>query len=119
MARRAQVIFSNQAVGQISNVNRSESAKAKGLALAGNEKDMVDVFLRRLPPCGGAGEALLGKRREVFRQLILFVARADALASQRTVFHQHGYAQVVHSAAFVAGNEHPILGLGILRRHLG
>lgn len=72
---------------------------------------MLVVFLSGLPPCLGAGDAIVGKVCEVFRKGFPFVQGADALFNEGATFQYNGNPHLVDSRTFVARNEDPVQGL--------
>ena len=93
------------------NVDRSYSARRLGgLALSWNQKDLVVVFLSRLPPCLGAGDAIVGKVCKAFGKGFPIVQLADALFIRGAIFDYNGNPQLMLAATSVARNEDPVLG---------
>jgi len=93
------------------NVDRSFSAPTpRELALSWNQKDVVVVFLSRLPPCRGTGHAIAGKVCKALGKGFSIVQVADALFIRGTIFHYNGNPHLMLAPTSVARNEDPILG---------
>ena len=82
----------------------------RGLVLRWNQKDLVVVFLSGLPPCLGAGNAIVGKVGEAFRKRFPFVLGADALFIKGAVVQYNGNPHLMLSPTFVARHDNPVLG---------
>lgn len=72
------------------------------------EKDLIIVFLSRLPPRIGAGNAVVGKFADIFRQRFSPVVSTDALSDNRAVRQEDRNSRVMRSAAFIARNNDAI-----------
>lgn len=84
--------------------------RTRGLALSWNQKDLVVVFLSRLPPCLGAAHAIVGKVCKAFGKGFPVVQVADALFIRRAIFHYNGNPQLMLAPTSVARNEDAVLG---------
>jgi hypothetical protein len=93
------------------NVNRSYSARRLGgLALTWNQKDLVVVFLNRLPSCLRAGDTIVAKVCKALGKGFPIVQVADALSIRGAIFHYNRNPHLMLAATFVARNEDPVLG---------
>jgi hypothetical protein len=93
------------------NVDRSYSAPMpRGLALSWNQKDLVVVFLSRLPPCLGAAHAFVGKVCKAFGKSFSIVQVADALFIRGAILYDNGHPDLMLAPTSVARNEDPVLG---------
>lgn len=93
------------------SVDRSYSAPTpQGLALSWNQKDLVVVFLSRLPPCLGAAHAIVGKVCKAFGKGFSIVQVADALFIRGAILYYNGNPHLMLAPTSVARNEDPILG---------
>jgi len=72
---------------------------------------MLMAFLRGLPACLGAGDAMVGKVCEVFRNGFLFIEGTEALFDKRAALQCNGNPHLVNSATSVARNEDAVQGL--------
>lgn len=68
---------------------------------------MPVVFLSGSPPCLGAGDTIVGKVCEVFRQGCSIVKGVDALFIGGAIFQKNRNPHLMDIPTFVARNEDP------------
>jgi hypothetical protein len=72
---------------------------------------MLLAFLRGLPACLGAGDAMVDKVCEVFWNGFLFAQGTEALFDEGAALQSNGNPHLVNSATSVARNEYRVQGL--------